>query len=357
MYSYDDIYQITGRRLPRRASIYLATDTEFTYDDAGNRTSVIDGSGTCNYTSNNLNQYTAAGTTSFTYDDSGNMTADGHYTYTYDPENRLTQVEKPDPAPQQLNYPRRLHQRRRCPLGGGLRSGFAQSGSIGDDQESWMYIDVEGPGTVQFQWKVSSQPWSRLPGVLPRWRLPQLPHRASRIGGRRPLPSPAAGSHRLKWCYDKDSSDSEGDDCGYVKAVTFTPPPCRRRTVGPGGGLGAGLYDRRRRQLVASDGLALLLRRGLRLQRRHQRRRGVLDADDRHGGRHGQVLVEGLLGMERRLPGVLPRWTAPERSPSAAKWIGQQKTYTITGTGTAHAQWRYHKDGSDSEGDDCGWVD
>ena len=25
------------------------------------------------------------------------MTADGHYSYTYDPENRLTQVEKPDP--------------------------------------------------------------------------------------------------------------------------------------------------------------------------------------------------------------------------------------------------------------------
>ncbi len=52
------------------------------------------GSGTCTYTANNLNQYTAAGTTSYQYDDSGNMTADGTYTYDYDPENRLIRVHK-----------------------------------------------------------------------------------------------------------------------------------------------------------------------------------------------------------------------------------------------------------------------
>ncbi len=55
---------------------YLATDTTFAYDAAGNRTSVIDGSGTCTYTTNNLNQYTAAGTASYQYDASGNMVHD-----------------------------------------------------------------------------------------------------------------------------------------------------------------------------------------------------------------------------------------------------------------------------------------
>ena len=36
------------------------TDTTFAYDAAGNRTGVIDGSGTCTYTANSLNEYTAA---------------------------------------------------------------------------------------------------------------------------------------------------------------------------------------------------------------------------------------------------------------------------------------------------------
>ena len=59
VYSYDNIYQITGVDYPTGFD-YLATDTTFNYDAAGNRTSVIDGSGTCNYTANSLNEYTAA---------------------------------------------------------------------------------------------------------------------------------------------------------------------------------------------------------------------------------------------------------------------------------------------------------
>jgi hypothetical protein len=60
------------------------------------------GSGTCTYTTNNLNEYTAAGSTSFQYDDSGNLTQDGTYTYDFDPENRLIRVHKsgsPPPPP------------------------------------------------------------------------------------------------------------------------------------------------------------------------------------------------------------------------------------------------------------------
>ena len=97
VYSYDATYQLTSVDYPAGFD-YLATDTTFNYDAAGNRTSVIDGSGTTSYTSNNLNQYTAADGTSFQYDSSGNMTQDGHYTYSYDPENRLTKVTKDSPG-------------------------------------------------------------------------------------------------------------------------------------------------------------------------------------------------------------------------------------------------------------------
>jgi YD repeat-containing protein len=54
-------------------------------------------SGTCTYTTNNLNQYTAAGTTSYQYDDSGNMVHDEDYAYGYDPENRLVLVRQSGP--------------------------------------------------------------------------------------------------------------------------------------------------------------------------------------------------------------------------------------------------------------------
>ena len=99
VYTYDDIYQITGVDYPSDFDPNLATDTTFNYDAAGNRTSVIDGGGTCTYTANSLNQYTAAGTASYQYDASGNMTHDDHYAYGYDPENRLVKVVKTDQAP------------------------------------------------------------------------------------------------------------------------------------------------------------------------------------------------------------------------------------------------------------------
>ena len=49
VYSYDDIYQVTQVDYPAGYDPDLATDTAFHYDDAGNRTSVIDAGGTSSY--------------------------------------------------------------------------------------------------------------------------------------------------------------------------------------------------------------------------------------------------------------------------------------------------------------------
>ncbi|MBM4027006.1 MAG: hypothetical protein FJ280_16625, partial [Planctomycetes bacterium] len=152
VYSYDKIYQITDVNYPAELA-YLATDTQFSYDPAGNRISVIDGAGTCTYTTNHLNQYTAAGAVGFTYDDSGNLTRDENYLYyAYDPENRLLEVRRPNPATQQLNSFAAYTKGGDAPWVADPY-GFARSGAIDDDQESWMYIDVQGAGTVQFDWK------------------------------------------------------------------------------------------------------------------------------------------------------------------------------------------------------------
>ena len=88
-YNYDKIYQLTGADYPTG---FFAADTNFVYDPAGNRESVVDG-GTTNYISNNLNQYTSVAAVAYSYDDNGNLTDDGTNAYVYDAENRLTMVK------------------------------------------------------------------------------------------------------------------------------------------------------------------------------------------------------------------------------------------------------------------------
>ena len=90
----------------------------------------------------------------------------------------------------------------------------AQSGIISHNQESWMQTTVNGPVTVSFYWKVSSENGydmlefyvdgslnDSISGSVD-WR--QVDHM---------LP---AGEHELKWSYTKDWSVSEGDDSGWV---------------------------------------------------------------------------------------------------------------------------------------------
>jgi hypothetical protein len=54
--------------------------------------------------------------------------------------------------------------------------------------------------------------------------------------------------------------------------------------------------------------------------------------------------------LEFYIDGVLQ-----DKISGSADW--QQMTYTITGSGLHTLEWRYVKDWSESEGEDCGWVD
>ena len=103
---------------------------------------------------------------------------------------------------------------------------FAHSGDIDDSQESWMYIDVSGPGTVRFSWKVSSEQNCDYLQFSTDGQL------LSSISGTQnwnqvSFSVTGSGTHRLRWRYVKDSSVSSGSDCGWVKAVVWepTPPP------------------------------------------------------------------------------------------------------------------------------------
>lgn len=98
----------------------------------------------------------------------------------------------------------------------------AQSGVIGDSQSSWLQTTVTGPCTVDFWWKVSSeQNWDKLKFYVDDELVESISGVTSWANVSRAV---GAGSHTLKWTYDKDGSASSGNDCGWVDAVTVSEP-------------------------------------------------------------------------------------------------------------------------------------
>lgn len=115
----------------------------------------------------------------------------------------------------------------------------AQSGAIGDSQETWIETTVNGPGTVSFWWNVSCQEifFERASrgdvgaagafaigdyldfimngnverSIYGEWGWDQETFK---------LPP---GLHTLRWRYSKDPSGSEGADAGWVDEFVFDP--------------------------------------------------------------------------------------------------------------------------------------
>jgi hypothetical protein len=97
----------------------------------------------------------------------------------------------------------------------------AQSGDIGDGQESWMETTVTGPGTLSFWWNVSSEDgydyleflvdgdWQD--DITGDWGWDQRSYEIE------------AGEHTLRWRYYKDGSSSDGLDAGFLDEVSYTP--------------------------------------------------------------------------------------------------------------------------------------
>jgi RHS repeat-associated protein len=239
VYTYDDMMSLRAKRGNLQITAvdypsgfdYLATDTTFNYDAAGNRTSVIDGSGTSTYTTNSLNEYTAAGTASYQYDASGNMTHDNNYAYGYDPENRLVAVQRSGSLPAVT-----LGQALESPLayttGGDAAWTVTQTAGHGDfdsaysgeleaDQSNWLQTTVQGAGTFSFWWETSSSDTasemyfyidgtarSSLTGDQETWQ-----QQSYTITG--------SGAHTLKWTFSR-SSDPDTHGAGFVDSVQWT---------------------------------------------------------------------------------------------------------------------------------------
>jgi len=101
--------------------------------------------------------------------------------------------------------------------------GSARSGGIGDDQNTSLTTLVSGPGTISFWWKASSEAgYDKLQLYVDGncvvddfsgdcdWQ-----ECSYWIEG--------DGTHSIEWRFSKDGSVSEGQDCGWVDDVAWTP--------------------------------------------------------------------------------------------------------------------------------------
>lgn len=119
-----------------------------------------------------------------------------------------------------------------------------QSGTVTDNQFSWMQTTVNGPGTFDFYWQVSSEPgWDFLLFFLNDSLQDGI---SGTIDWQRKTLALPAGPSVLRWIYVKDSSLSEGADAGWVdlvgwpqpgtyaawQTVNYTPPEAANPLVG-----------------------------------------------------------------------------------------------------------------------------
>jgi hypothetical protein len=129
----------------------------------------------------------------------------------------------------------------------------ARSGIIFGNQKTWLQTTVDGPGTLEFWWKVSSEEEDSEPGGEPwgdilRFHVDGAEH--ARTSGEkdwtlRAFTITGTGAHTLRWAYEKDPYASFGSDAAWLDQVVWTtgtaaPPmlsvsPDSRRVPDAGG--------------------------------------------------------------------------------------------------------------------------
>ena len=232
----------------------------------------------------------------------------------------------------------------------------ARSGDISDNQESWMRTTADGPTTVSFFWKVSSEVGY---DFMEFYINGQLIRQISGPVDWEPMVYTLPSSlNTLEWRYFKDGSASSDSDSGWVDKLEFgtdtEPPPSSGDLsealdtdlsfiTGGGGSLDWFIqYD-----TFFYDG----------------------DAAQSAGISHDE---ESWLQTTANGAGTFSFYWKVSSEDDAdflqfyidyelQNWISgsvdwQQMTYTL-GSGPHAFEWIYIKDISDSYDSDCGWVD
>jgi hypothetical protein len=100
-------------------------------------------------------------------------------------------------------------------------SAAAKSGSISDNQFTWIETRVFGPATVSFWWKVSSEEdYDFL--IFELDTINQLKI-SGEVDWSQETITLDPGEHTLRWKYRKDRNTPEGDDTGWLDQLEITP--------------------------------------------------------------------------------------------------------------------------------------
>jgi hypothetical protein len=95
----------------------------------------------------------------------------------------------------------------------------AQSGRIGDNQQSVLQSAVIGPGTLSFWWRTSSeQYWDTVRFLVDNEECAQLSGETSWLPQTISVPN---GAQSLRWIYSKDGGGASGQDTAWLDEVSF----------------------------------------------------------------------------------------------------------------------------------------
>ncbi|MBI4712424.1 MAG: fibronectin type III domain-containing protein [Planctomycetes bacterium] len=224
----------------------------------------------------------------------------------------------------------------------------AQSGDIADSQSTYLQTTVTGPGNLSFWWKVSSE--SSFDYL--KFYIDSV-EQSGKISGStswaQKTYSITAGSHTVKWEYDKDGSVSTGSDCGWVDKVEFTPTSLS---------LGEAVDNTSLTWNTSGDAVWF-----------GQTTTSYSGGD---AAQSGAIADSQFSEMTTDVSGgsVTFWWKVSSASTDYLEfWIGNTEQTFISGevgwqqagpfsiSGAKTLKWKYVKDGAGGSGSDCGWVD
>lgn len=97
-----------------------------------------------------------------------------------------------------------------------------QSGAIYHSQQSWLQATVVGATNVSFWWKVSSEPvYDFLDFYIGTNEIANI---SGEVNWEQKQFSLPAGTNILTWHYNKDASETVGQDAAWLDQVVFSPP-------------------------------------------------------------------------------------------------------------------------------------
>ena len=100
--------------------------------------------------------------------------------------------------------------------------GSWKSGVISHSQNTWAEVSVQGPCTVSFEWKVSSEGnWDKLHVYLDGGSTDKVPAISGEVDWTQTsFGIDDSAEHTVRWTYTKDGSVSKNSDCGWVRNVS-----------------------------------------------------------------------------------------------------------------------------------------